>query len=86
MLKTMLRGLKEEIETTEANKQEPNEMKINGKDSATYRKNAGFYVQCNHFPNAVHHPNLISEVILHPSHIYENEIEYKFGICERAIN
>lgn len=58
-----------------------NEPKINGKNAANYRKNAGFYVQCQYFPNAVYHPNFRSEVILPPSHVYENEIEYKFGLC-----
>lgn len=59
-----------------------NEPKINGKESATYRKNCGFYVQCQYFPTAVYHPTFSSEIILHPSNIYENEIEYKFGLCD----
>lgn len=63
-------------------KMDPNEPKIIGKQSAIYRKNSGFYVQCQNFPNAVYHPTFLSEVILHPSTIYENEIEYKFGLCE----
>lgn len=55
--------------------------KINGKESTVYRKNSGLYIQCQYYPDAKHHPTFRSEVILHPSQIYEKEIEYKFGLC-----
>lgn len=58
-----------------------NDPKIDGKESTIYKKNSGFFVQCQYLPNAMQHPTLRSEVILHPSDIYEKEIEYKFGIC-----
>lgn len=57
------------------------EPKIDGKEAAVYRKNSGFYVQCQFFPNAMQHPSFRSEIILRPSDIYEKEIEYKFGLC-----
>lgn len=55
--------------------------RINGKQSTMYRKNSGLYVQCQYFPNAMHHPDYRSEVILNPSDVYVREIEYKFGLC-----
>lgn len=63
-----------------ADKVDRKDPKIDGKSLAVYRKNSGFFVQCQFLPNAMN-PTLRSEVLLHPSDIYEKEIEYKFGLC-----
>ncbi|XP_037034054.1 maltose epimerase-like [Bradysia coprophila] len=52
--------------------------KINGKGSSKYRKNSGFYIQCQNYPNAMHHG---SDILLNPSDFYAKQIEYKFGLC-----
>lgn len=55
--------------------------KINGKGSTKYRKNSGFYIQCQNYPNAMHDPVYVSDIMLNPSDFYSKEIEYKFGLC-----
>ncbi|KAG4074957.1 hypothetical protein HA402_014536 [Bradysia odoriphaga] len=52
--------------------------KINGKGSSKYRKNSGFYIQCQNYPNAMNHG---SDIMLNPSDFYAKQIEYKFGLC-----
>ena len=53
---------------------------IKGKDESIYTKNCGFFLECQHFPNAVNHQRQYPDIILKPGMVYENNLLLKFGI------
>ncbi|HJT77858.1 MAG TPA: aldose epimerase family protein [Gemmataceae bacterium] len=50
-----------------------------GKDGVTYPQYAGFCLEAQHYPDAVHHPNFPS-IILRPGHTYRQTTVYKFSV------
>lgn len=53
---------------------------IIGKDNTIYTKNSGFFIECQHFPNAVNHHRQYPDIFLKPGMVYENNLQLKFGI------
>jgi hypothetical protein len=43
------------------------------------RQHAGFCLETQHFPDAVHHPNFPS-VILRPGHVYKTKTSFRFSV------
>jgi aldose 1-epimerase len=54
--------------------------KVKGKDGATYPQHAGFCLEAEHFPDAVHHENFPSTV-LRPGETYRQTTIYKFAVA-----
>jgi aldose 1-epimerase len=52
--------------------------KQKGKGGVTYRQHAGFCLETQHFPDAVHHANFPS-IILRPGQTYRQTTVYKFS-------
>ena len=53
---------------------------IKGKEESIYTKNCGFFLECQHFSNAVNHQRQFPDIILKPGMVYENNLVLKFGI------
>jgi aldose 1-epimerase len=51
---------------------------ITGKGGRAYGKHAGFCLETQHFPDAVHHPNFPS-ILLRPGDTYRQFTSYRFG-------
>jgi aldose 1-epimerase len=52
-----------------------------GKDGATYPQHAGFCLEAQHFPDAIHHENFPS-VVLKPGDTYRQTTIYKFSVAK----
>ena len=52
--------------------------KVKGKGGVAYRKHAGFCLEAQHFPDAVHHKNFPS-IILEPGKTYTQTTLYHFS-------
>jgi aldose 1-epimerase len=52
--------------------------KVKGKGGAVYRQHAGFCLEAQHFPDAVHHKNFPS-IILEPGKTYTQTTIYHFS-------
>jgi aldose 1-epimerase len=52
--------------------------KLTGRGGAVYKKHAGFCLEAQHFPDAVHHDNFPS-IILKPGETYRQTTIYKFS-------
>lgn len=53
---------------------------IKGKENSLYQRNAGFYLQAQNFPDAVHRRKKHPDIMLRPGENYRHDIVYKFGL------
>jgi aldose 1-epimerase len=54
---------------------------VKGKDGVAYPQYAGFCLEAQHFPDAVHHENFPS-IILHPGETYRQTTIYRFTVAK----
>jgi aldose 1-epimerase len=50
-----------------------------GKGGAVYKKQGGFCLETQHFPDAINQPKFPS-IVLRPGKTYETTTVYKFGV------
>lgn len=71
-----------EEETEEDADEESNlqDSAIKGKEDSLYNRNAGFYLQAQNFPDAIHRRKKHPDILLRPGQLYTHDIVYKFGL------
>lgn len=72
-----------EEEVEEETEEEDNGLQtsvIRGKENSLYQRNAGFYLQAQNFPDAIHRRKKYPDILLRPGQHYRHDIVYKFGL------
>lgn len=79
----LMEAVEEEQDAHEEEMEEETELQdsgIKGKQGTVYQRNAGFYLQAQNFPDAIHRRKKYPDILLRPGQHYRHDIVYKFGL------